>query len=180
MRSGSEPVDLFGFKFDVGLDPIHVNVERMLQAYRRGCAELGEIWEMALTPETKALVLKLGASSDDARTFHMPDELWVRILIDLACAHKQFPMERSHILKSLAPLYLGRVASFVIETEPMVAAEVEARIEKLCLCMEASKAYLADRWNGRPPKDAEPAPAPELMKGVSHDRNVAADYGEVH
>ncbi len=178
-RAGSEPVDLFGFRFDVGLDPIQVNVDRMLHAFRRGCAELGAIWEVALTPETRAEALRLGASSEDARGFHMPDELWVRILVDLACAHKQYPLERGHILKALAPLYLGRVASFVVETEPMVAAEVEGRIEKLCLAMEAAKPHLAGKWNGREPE--APAPAPEISKGgLSDDRHLAADYGKVH
>jgi glycosyltransferase involved in cell wall biosynthesis len=180
-RSGSEPVDLFGFRFDVGLDPIQVNVERMLHAFRRGCAELGEIWRIALSEETRAEILKLGGSADDARSFHMPDELWVRIMIDLACAHRQYPLERGHILKSLTPLYLGRVASFVIETEPLVAHEVEERIEKLCLAMEAAKPYLIERWSGPPEDRTAPEPEPEHKKGeLRHDRNLAADYGKVH
>ena len=43
-RSGSEPAELFGFQFDVGLDPVKVNVDRMVQAFCRGCQELGEVW----------------------------------------------------------------------------------------------------------------------------------------
>ena len=43
-RSGSEAVDLFGFRYGVGLDPVRVDVGRMLVKFRHGCAELGEIW----------------------------------------------------------------------------------------------------------------------------------------
>ena len=51
-RSGSEPAELFGFRFDVGLDPVKVNVDRMVQAFCRGCQELGEVWALALQPRT--------------------------------------------------------------------------------------------------------------------------------
>src|SRR5215472_18253263 len=38
-RTGSEPAPLFGFRFDVGLEPIAVNVERMVKAFCRGRRE---------------------------------------------------------------------------------------------------------------------------------------------
>ena len=51
-RIGSEPAELFGFQFDVGLDPVKVNVDRMVQTFCRGCHELGEVWALALQPQT--------------------------------------------------------------------------------------------------------------------------------
>ena len=54
------------------------------------------------------------------------------------------------MLRSLTPLYLGRVASFVLETGPMVASEGEERIEALCTCFEEGKPRLVEAWNGRP------------------------------
>ena len=167
VRSGSEPVDLFGFRFDVGLDPINVNVERMLGAYRRGCEDLVDIWSMALAPDALQELRKL-AQDPEAR-FRVPDELWAQILIGFACASKQYPLERGHLLKSLTPLYLGRVASFVLEVEPLVASEVEQRIERLCVCMENAKSHLLSRWNGgdsRPAPVAE-EPAPVIEQEVS-------------
>jgi len=53
-RTGSQPVDLFGFRYDVGLDPIDVNLDRMITAFRRGCEELSEVWSLAMQPETWA------------------------------------------------------------------------------------------------------------------------------
>jgi hypothetical protein len=55
-------------------------------------------------------------------------------------------MDRGHLLRSLTPLYLARVASFVTETREMFAAEVEDRIEKLCSNFERCKPYLLGRW----------------------------------
>jgi hypothetical protein len=36
-------VNLFDFRFEVGLDPVEVNVERLVNVSCRGCRELGEV-----------------------------------------------------------------------------------------------------------------------------------------
>ncbi len=160
--SGSRPVDLFGFRFDVGLDPITVNLDRMVRSFLTGCRELREIWSLALEKRTLDELLKVCRQAEATpRGWRLPDDLWARIIMDFACAHRSLPVERGHLLRSLTPLYLGRVASFVMETETMVSAEVEERIEQLCLAFEAEKAYLLARWDalGPTPKSkAQPAP----------------------
>jgi glycosyltransferase involved in cell wall biosynthesis len=142
--SGSAPVDLFGFRYGVGLDPVEVNLERMLAAFRRGCADLTEVLSRALDPGTYAGVRALASAPNDA--FHMNDELWVRIVTDFACAFRHQRVARGHLLGSLTPLYLGRVASFVIETRHMVSSEVEERIEELCRVFEREKPRLIARY----------------------------------
>jgi glycosyltransferase involved in cell wall biosynthesis len=167
--SGSDPVDLFGFRYDVGLDPIPVNVERMVQAFRRGCQELGEIWEIALATETfqrvRGLLCECSIDADVA-DFHLDDAMWVRIVYDFAAAHYRRPVERSHILRSLAPLYMARVASFVNETREMSAADVEQRIEQLCGYFEAEKRYLIERWSGEAPSQSPRRAVPKESVGV--------------
>ena len=144
--TGSKPVELFGFRYDVGLDPIAVNVGRMLDAFRRGAADLGEVWSVVLAPETLAAIRSLAAE----RRPIMNDELWTRVIFEYACAYRVGQLSRGQLLRSLTPLYLARVASFVIETEDMVPAEVEDRIERLCLTFEHLKPLLVARWSGRP------------------------------
>ena len=164
IHTASEEVDLFGFRYDVGLDPVAVDVERMVNAFRRGHGELGEIWGLALSPETLAAVNQLAADAAPA-TFHVPDELWVRIVYDVACACRRAPLERGHLLRSFTPLYLAKVASFVVETRDAYAAEVERRIEDLCLCFERDKPYLFDSWSRA--TQTAPGPrdgAPELSR----------------
>ncbi|MBK5294643.1 MAG: glycosyl transferase family 2 [Acidobacteriia bacterium] len=172
-RTGSTPAELFGFRFDVGLDPVQVNVQRMVDAFKRGCHELGEIWALALEKDTLAAVRRLGGCTpESAELFHLDDELWARVVLDFACAYKRHPLLRGMILRSLTPLYLGRVASFVGETETLVAAEVEEKIEQLCLVFENLKPHLTAQWNedsdqvrgSQPPQDVE---QPEL-----HEENL--------
>ena len=149
-RTGSQDVDLFGFRYGVGLDPIEVNTERMLAAFRRGCEELGEVWSMALSPETYEAVRKIARSSDGCRRISVwMMTLWARIILDFAIAYKRQPVERAHLLKSLTPLYLARVASFVLQTRILTSDEVEREIERLCVCFEQKKAELIRQWNGK-------------------------------
>jgi hypothetical protein len=104
---------------------------------------------MAVDPDTLAEIVGLAAKSlEHSEQFHLDDELWSRILIEFACAHHRRPIERSHLLRSLTPLYLARVASFVVETRDLVSSEVDEKIENLCLCLEQMKPLLIERWEG--------------------------------
>jgi hypothetical protein len=156
-KSGSEPAELFGFQFDVGLDPVKVNVDRMVQTFCRGCQDLGELWTLALQPETCEGVHKLGRSvCAGSKVFHFNDDLWTRVVLDFSCAYKKHPLSRSHLLQSLMPLYLGRVASFVLENENLESAEVEQKIENLCTSFENLKSYLEAQWNDESGFDSRP------------------------
>ncbi len=166
-RAGSEDVELFGFRYGVGLDPIDVNVNRMLKALCLGCRNLGEVWTKILSPEVLTAVTRLGCDSSKDRPFHLDDDLWARIVLEYAIAYKCQPVERSYLLRSLTPLYLARVASFVLETGSLMADEVEDRIEHLCMCFEQQKPYLISCWDslsGRQP--SSPVQATELSERV--------------
>jgi hypothetical protein len=159
--TASEPVELFGFPYDVGLDPISVNLDRMLGAFKRGCEELRDVWKLALRPESLARVLAL-ARSAPASEFHLADGLWVKLIYEFAWAFQRMPVERGLLLRSITPLYLARVASFVVETQSMGAREVEERIETLCVEFENQKPYLIELWGGRAAAEtmsSGPAPA---------------------
>jgi hypothetical protein len=144
---GNTPSPVFGFRFDVGLEPVQVNVERMLQAFLCGYEELGEVWSLALAPENFTAVRMLGLSlREKPSAFHINDELWAKVILDFACACNEHPLTKATILRSMTPLYLARVASFVHETEMLGACDVEERIERLCLTFENLKPYLIERW----------------------------------
>jgi len=147
-RTGSQEADLFGFRFGVGLDPIEVNTERMFALFRTGCKELGEVWSMALSPETFAAVHEIGQSSGGAEKPVMDNNLWAQIVLDFAIAYKRQPVERAHLLRSLTPLYMARVASFVLQTRSLASDEVENEIDRLCLCFESKKPDLIRQWVG--------------------------------
>jgi glycosyltransferase involved in cell wall biosynthesis len=159
-QTGSQTAALFGFRFDVGLEPVEVNVERMIHAFQKGCAELEEVWRLALQPETHAQIRNLAAGlSDNPIAFHLEDDLWARVILDFACAYKRHPLSTAHLLQSLTPLYLARVASFVYETSSLSSAQVENKIEQLCLTFEDLKPYLLAYWDRQPVLPPEPVPA---------------------
>jgi glucosylglycerate synthase len=161
-QAGSKPAELFGFRYDVGLDPVDVNVGRMVNAFRSGCRELEDVWRMALTPHTlKALKELQKACEGSTKRFHLDDDLWARVVFDFACAYNRETVSRGLILRSLTPLYLGRVASFVQETRTLISAEVEDKIEQLCLKFEELKPYLVSQWNLEPARSGEPMPESE-------------------
>jgi glycosyltransferase involved in cell wall biosynthesis len=140
----SEPIPTFGFHYEVGLEPVSVNVEHMIGNFRLGAKNLMEIWRKVILLETASRLESVGRLSDEA--FSFPEDLWVRIVYDFATAFHKGSVHREHLLKSMIPLYLGRVASFVKENQESAAREVETKIESLCKVFEEMKPYLMERW----------------------------------
>ena len=142
--AGSEDIPTFGFRYDVGLEPVAVNLERMIEKFRLGMKELIDIWKVFTPADILDILKKAAGAEKDA--FHIPDEIWVRIIYTFASAVHNKVLNKEHLLKSLTPLYLARIASFVLETWASNAAEVEEKIEQLCLRFEKDKTYLLDNW----------------------------------
>ena len=141
---GSEPSPIFGLPQDVGVEPVKVNTERMIQAFNQGVSDLSCIWEEFLSQDVVRSLKRLASSP--LADFCFQDGLWVRTVFEFAAAYHNSRMDRTHIIKSMTPLYLGRTASFVMETFNCTAAEVENRIELLCLEFENLKPYLVECW----------------------------------
>ena len=140
----SQPVPTFGFHYEVGVEPVSVNVERMIENFRLGVKDLMEILRKVLFPETVPWLESIGRLSDEA--FSLPQDLWVHIVYDFAVAYYKGSVHREHLLKSMIPLYLGRVASFVMENQKSSIIEVEEEIESLCMVFDEMKPYLIERW----------------------------------
>jgi hypothetical protein len=140
----SQPVKLFGFQYEVGVEPVNVNVDRMITNFRQGLADLEPVWRQMLAPETFEGLLPLKNCPQQA--FRIPDELWARVVYDVAVAHYRRVIARDHLLRAFTPLYLGRTATFVLETQGLTSAEAEGRIDALCQTFESRKSYLIRRW----------------------------------
>jgi hypothetical protein len=91
---------------------------------------LGELYPLALLP---------------AEEFRLAPWLWAQVVSDFALAHHEHRLPRDHLYRSLAPLYLGRVAAFFNELreEPAAPAAVLLRVAE---AFEAQKPSLAARW----------------------------------
>ena len=107
----------------------------------RTCATSGA---RVLPPQ--ALLALQRIQRDPPEALRMPDALWARVVYDFAIGWRVKIMEREQLLRSMTPLYLGWVASFVNEVAPLGRQEAEARVERLCEAFEAEKPYLISRW----------------------------------
>jgi len=140
----SQATPLFGFPFEVGLEPVPINMARMIGAFAQGCRDLRSIYKQVISAATLEELSRAAALPPEQ--FMLRDEIWVAVIYDFALAHYRQVLNREHLLKSLTPLYLGWVASFARQTEQESAMEVEKRIEKLCVVYETMKPSLIAHW----------------------------------
>ncbi len=139
-------VPLYGFPYAVGLEPVRVNLKRMVEHFQHGLRDLDAVYGEVLADDTRVAVLT--AARGDETTIDLDDDWWCRVVYDFAAAHAHGRLNRDTLLKALTPLYLARVASFVRRHEHSDSARVEEAIESLCRTFRRERAYLISRWDG--------------------------------
>jgi hypothetical protein len=116
----------------------------MQVGFRQGVRDLLPVWERILAPDTLGDILALGEAGPGE--FRFDDRLWARTVYDFLLAHRARVLYRSHIAQSLAPLYLGRAASLVLETRGGPASAVGEATERIGRTFEDEKPYLVEQW----------------------------------
>jgi hypothetical protein len=144
---GTEPIPTFGAEHDLTVEPIRVNRRRLYQQFGSGVAELEPVLKSILSPQTLADVQSIAKLTED--DFRYSHELWVRTAYEFAASYYKSVINRDHIIQALAPLYRGKVYTFLLENRDASGEEVEANVEALCLTFERLKPYLLDLWNTR-------------------------------
>jgi glucosylglycerate synthase len=143
----TESIPTFGAESELTAEPIRVNRKRLYQLFSSGVSELEPVLRSILSPQTLTeiqAIAKLG--EDDFRYSH---ELWVKTAYEFAASYHKSVINRDHIIQALAPLYRGKVYTFLLENREASADEIEAHVEALCLTFERMKPYLRDLWNAR-------------------------------
>lgn len=138
-------IPTFGFHYAVGLEPVPVNVDRLIEKFQLGVKDLKDIWALFLPEDIIATLIK--RQYDSNHPFSISDEIWARIIYSFAAAYHKKIIHKEHILKSLTPLYLGRTASFILDVWSSGADEVENKIEQLCNAFENEKNFLREIWS---------------------------------
>lgn len=116
----------------------------LVSAFALGWQDLRRLWSGVLPPQTLYALHRI--PQEPPEKFVMPDPVWARVVYDFAVAWYVKSMDRVQLIRSLTPIYLGWVASFVNEVAPLDTAAADARIERLCGAFEAEKPYLISRW----------------------------------
>jgi len=145
----AKPTPMYGLRSEVCPEPVRVSPEPLIDKFRKGVAESRDYW-LTFIPAERVGELE-EASRLPLEEFSFSQTLWARTVYDFAVAYRQKwhcpPEERAELLESLVPIYLGRTASFVIETKEMPTYRAEQVIEGLCHEFEELRPYLVRRWN---------------------------------
>lgn len=142
--NSTEDIPTFGFKYSVGVVPVHVNIGRMIKSFELGAENLQDVWKEFLGADTLREVV--GISKQDEKDFSFPKELWTTIIYDCTLAFHHKKISTDHLMKSLIPLYYGRTASFFIEMRDKTDEESEDAIEEVCREYERQKGRLTENW----------------------------------
>jgi hypothetical protein len=145
--AGSKSVPSTGADPKALLDPVRVNRKRLREMFTTGIAELDSVFQLILSPSTLAELQ--GMARLEEEEFRYSAELWARTVYEFAAAYQKSVISRDHVIQALAPLFRGRVLTFVTENRDASADDVENNIEGLCLEFERLKPYLLQIWKSR-------------------------------
>ncbi len=141
---GSAAIPAIGVAPEAAAEQAAMDINGLIESFRLGYRELREIWTYILPPRTIVELRKLTELPADR--FLMDDRLWAAIVYDFAIGHNLRVMPENHLLRSLTPLYVGWLASFLSQVGRASAGEVDERLEQVCLAFEAEKRHLISRW----------------------------------
>jgi len=143
-RTETQPVPVFGFEYSSGLEPRRLNRKKMFLMFQNGVDQLAHLLESILSPETLKDIQAI--SQSDERTFHFPEELWVKTIYEFAASYHHTVINRDHLLQALTPLYRGKICSVLLEEQRADAEQIEKKLEDLCQQYEKLKPRLTERW----------------------------------
>jgi glycosyltransferase involved in cell wall biosynthesis len=142
VRSSAD-VPVCGDIAHVAVDGPPLDAAALADSFSLGYRELRDVWASVLPPAAIVALKKLAERSTILR---LDDRLWARIVYDFALGYRLRTLPRDHLLRALTPLYLGWLASFILQVPSADPDETDRRVEEVCLAFEAEKPYLIARW----------------------------------
>jgi len=140
----SSAIPVFGTPPALESEAHPMNVEALVESFRLGYRELREIWTWVLPARTIVELRRLTEVAPDRLKFD--DQMWAGIVYDFAVGYNFRVLPHDHLLRSLTPLYLGWLTSFILAGRALPESAIEARLERTGLAFEDEKPYLISRW----------------------------------
>lgn len=154
--TSSKPAKIFGSPSKVEPKPIPVSLEGLFRKTRSGFQHLYPLWQEILTPEVSRDLRKVYAQDDEH--FNFSASLWAKVVYDFAYMFSKWTNDQHKLVDVMAPLYHGRVTSFVKDTQNISGIEAEKIIEAQAEEFEKLKPYLLEkmeRWEEVPQEGVE-------------------------
>jgi len=120
------------------------NVSDLLDQLALGWIEYRLLWKQVLAPENLAQVEALAALPPDR--FYFPADLWAKIIYDFVVVFNKGEADPAQIVRSLLPLYQGRLAAFGQEVAGLAPVGREGTVAAQAVEFEENRAYLKKRW----------------------------------
>jgi len=142
---GSQPTAMYGQPIEVEPEPVPVTLSAMIDELRAGMKEHEALWQGVLTAENLAAVKEIAALSD--QDYRFPADRWARVVFDFAVAYNKSGLEPAEVIGAMTPLYYGRTAGLVKQSQEMSTTQFEQRvIQTQAHTFEKLKPYLIERW----------------------------------
>lgn len=143
---GSKPVEVIkGSVPRIVPEEIQVDLKKLFQGYKAGFQRFRHTHRRVLSPKLLQNLEILHKKKEDS--FKFPTEYWAKCVYSFAAAFKREPnvKERNHLLEALRILWMGKLASFILETvKSDTKEEAEEEVEKEADFFEELKPYLLD------------------------------------
>ena len=101
-------------------------------------------------PDNLAQIEALAALPPDQ--FYLPADLWARIIYDFAVVFNRGDCDPYQVVKSLFPLYQGRLAAFKQEVAGLALVGREGTVAAQAVEFEDARRYLKIRWHTYSPR----------------------------
>jgi hypothetical protein len=141
----SQPTAMYGQPIKVEPEPVPVTLSAMIDKLRAGAKEHEALWQRILTAENLATVKEIAALSD--KDYRFLADRWARIVFDFAVAYNKSGLEPAEVIGAMTPLYYGRTAGLVKQSQEMSTAQFEQQvIQTQAHTFEKLKPYLVEQW----------------------------------
>jgi glycosyltransferase involved in cell wall biosynthesis len=142
----SKPVELIkGSITPTPPEEIQVDFKKLLHLYSNNFNMFATLFKEVIGFDLYRNLEILSMKKDH---FVFPDDYWSQCVYSFAAAFKNELdfNKRKELLEALRVLWMGKFASFVIETVEDDTAEAEAKIEEECVAFEKFKPYLLSAY----------------------------------
>jgi glycosyltransferase involved in cell wall biosynthesis len=140
------PTPVYGEPKELEPEPVPVTTSAMIEKLRAGREKWGEVWDAVLSAENRATLEAILAQPDAAYQFTA--QQWAPVVFDFAVAYNRSSLDEDTIIDSMTPLYYGRTAGLVVESQDMDGATFEREvIQAQARTFEKLKPRLIERWN---------------------------------
>lgn len=144
--TSSQPTPIYGEPKELEPEPVPVTLSAMIEKLRAGREEWSEVWEQVLSAENRATLEAILAQPDDAYQFTA--QQWAPIVFDFAVAYNKSGLDKDAVIDSMTPLYYGRTAGLVVESQDMDSAAFEREvIQAQAQTFEELKPRLIKCWD---------------------------------